>query len=257
MSTHCPMNLRALQEQAIAELASTRLCRAAMQENIQRSQYVAFMRDVYCYAQHSAQVIALAGARIASRLPVMAAYLFAHAGEELGHDGWAYRDLLDLGLTSEQLMEVQPTATCLRMIALEYLFATQMNAVGLFGWMFVLESLGGRVGGEVAARIDKTLHLQGQGLSLMEGPRPAATHHSECLYQVISDNLRTTADCTAFETMFRESLELYGNILESAYAAAAGPPPIEKFGSGRINSEDCSWSVGCIGGGRGTGLNDS
>lgn len=226
MSEHCPMDLRALQEQAIAELAATRLCRAAMQETIQKSQYVAFMRDVYCYAQHSAQVIALAGARIASRHPAMAAYLFAHAGEELGHDKWAHQDLLDLGLTSEQLADLQPTAACLRMIALEYLFATQMNAVGLFGWMFVLESLGGRVGGEAASRIDKTLRLRGRGLSFVHGHGRADAHHSEDLYRVISENLRTTADCAAFGIVFRESLQLYGEILEAAYAANAEPASV-------------------------------
>lgn len=227
MNKHCPLHLRELQQQATVELSATSLCRAAIQETIQRPQYVAFIHDVYCYAQHSAQVIASAGVRLASSHPEMAAYLFAHAGEELGHDKWAHRDLLDLGLTSEQIVDTQPTGACLRMIAFEYLFATQLNPVGLFGWMLVLESLGGRVGGRAATGIDKALHLQGKGLSFLAGHGDADAHHSEDLYRVIHDNLRNTADCSAFETMFRETLQAYSDILGAAYTTTASPVSTE------------------------------
>jgi heme oxygenase len=146
----------------------------------------------------------------------MAQYLYQHAREELGHDKWARADLLDLGLTSEQIANAHPSSACLRMIGLEYLYAAHLNPVGLFGWMFVLESLGAQVGGKLAAAVDNTLQLNGKGMYFLNGHAEADAHHSEDLYRILSENLSAAEDCIAFERMYQESLESYCEILDSA-----------------------------------------
>jgi len=175
------------------------------------------MSDVYCYAQHSSQVIAIAGSRLALSHPNMAEYLFRHASEELGHDEWAKSDLLDLGLTKEEVNAISPSSACLNMIGLEYFYAAHANPVGLFGWMFVLESLGSSVGGSMADALDKALRLEGKGLYFLRGHAEADAHHSEDLYRIISAGVLVEDDRLPFDRMYSESLDIYCRILDNAH----------------------------------------
>jgi heme oxygenase len=213
---HKLMNLRAMQDEATKVLLAKPLSQAVVRGEIKKAEYVNYMADVYCYALHSAQVIAIAGARLTLSHPEMAQYLYQHAGEELGHDKWAKTDLLDLGLKVAQIEQLTPSTPCLRMIGLEYLYAAHENAVGLFGWMFVLESLGAKVGGELSEAVDKALKLNGKGTYFLKGHAEADAHHSEDLYDILDKNLSKPEDRLVFERMFHESLDCYGAILDSA-----------------------------------------
>lgn len=213
------MELRAFQEKIADHLLSTEIVRQLMGGKLSIDQYKAYIADVYCYALHSSQVIALAGARMVLSHPPMAQYLLHHAVEELGHDKWAESDLKDLGLSQEDIRGIVPSSPCARMIGLEYYYAAHANPVGLFGWMFVLESLGGKVGGKIAQAIDQVLKLDGKGIYFLRGHGEADTHHSEDLYRIISENLKSQEDQDAFLFMARESEELYCAILDNALKA--------------------------------------
>jgi heme oxygenase len=214
------MNLRELQGRAASRLTANELVGKVMSRRVELPEYVTYMADVYSYAKHSAQVIATAGTRLALSHPELAEYLFRHAGEELRHDQWAATDLQELGVPHADLSRLEPSSPCLRMIALEYFCATQANPVGLFGWMFVLESLGGRVAGGIAAAIDESLQLQGKGTLFLRGHGEADAQHSEDLFTIIETTVRSESDRSAFVRMARESIELYCEILDNAAATA-------------------------------------
>ncbi|MGF6289646.1 iron-containing redox enzyme family protein [Paraburkholderia youngii] len=215
------MDLRNLQDQAVSQLTATRMVHDVLASRFCKAQYIRYMLDVYCYALHSSQVIATAGARLALSNPPLADYLFSHAREELGHDRWAHSDLVDLGLQPDAISSVEPSAACLRMIGLEYLYAAHLNPVGLFGWLYVLESLGGKIGGQLAAIVDETLRLEGKALYFLKGHADADAHHSEDLFRIISDHVNSEDDRHAFCRVYRESLDLYCQVLDSAWTAAA------------------------------------
>ena len=48
--------------------------------------YARYLTNVFHYASHSAEVIALAGARCTLSHPEASRYLLVHAEEEMGHD---------------------------------------------------------------------------------------------------------------------------------------------------------------------------
>lgn len=211
------MNLHEKAESATNEIISSKLVRAVKEEKITRTQYIAYISDVYTYARHSSQVIGLAANRLVLSHPELASYLYRHAVEELGHDKWAASDLVELGLTHGEIESIQPSSACLRMIALEYFYAAHSNPVGLFGWMFVLECLGGKIGGSVAISIDKALHLNNKGIYFLSGHGEADAQHSEDLITVISNSVTAIEDIAAFERMINESTELYRDILDAAF----------------------------------------
>lgn len=210
------MDLRVLQETVTNRLMSTEIVRRVMRGDLTLDQYKSYMADVYCYALHSSQVIALAGSRLVLSHPPLAQYLFRHAEEELGHDKWAASDLRDLGLGPSDIGSIVPSSPCARMIGLEYYYAAHANPVGLFGWMFVLESLGGKIGGGIATAVDQALQLGGKGTYFLRGHGEADAHHSEDLYDVISANVESAADRADFLYMARESEDLYCAILDNA-----------------------------------------
>lgn len=221
------MNLRKMQADFADRLRNTRIVRAIHANELSKAQYAAYMADVYIYACHSSQVIGHAASRLVLSHPPLADYLFHHAQEEMGHERWAASDLRDLGKTDEDIAAIEPSSPCLRMLGLEYLYAFHDNPVGLFGWMFVLESLGGSVGGDIAKALDQALALEGKATYFLRGHGEADTHHSEDLFRVISENITSDTDKAAFQAMTRESDDLYRQILDTALAStSSGNAPI-------------------------------
>jgi pyrroloquinoline quinone (PQQ) biosynthesis protein C len=215
------MELQKVQERVCERVMSNQLVQAMMRGGGSRDQYRAYLTDVYCYARHSAQVIGLAASRLVTSHPSLSKYLFEHAREEMGHDEWVASDLRDLELSSSEIPALEPSSPCLRMIGLEYFYALHGNAVGLFGWMFVLESLGGRIGGGIARTLDQSLRLDGKATYFLTGHGEADAHHSEDLYRVIAEHVTSPADLRAFTRMAQESEDLYCAILDSAYLSTS------------------------------------
>ncbi|MGH9512510.1 MAG: iron-containing redox enzyme family protein [Terriglobales bacterium] len=201
---------------------STTIVKDLTRGHVSSDQYKAYMSDVYCYALHSSQVIALAGARMVLSHPPLAQYLFRHAEEELGHDKWAASDLHDLGMSSAEVENILPSSPCIRMIGFEYFYAAHANPVGLFGWMFVLESLGGKSGSGIAQAVDTALNLGGKGTYFLRGHGDADAQHSKDLCSVIEENVKSPEDVKIFLYTVAESESLYHDILDNAMTAQSG-----------------------------------
>jgi pyrroloquinoline quinone (PQQ) biosynthesis protein C len=147
--------LQSLRENIRLALMDTRIVKSLFSGSFDSAGYTRYLQNVYCYAQHSPVVMALAAARCTGSHPELASYLLHHAQEELGHDRWAFDDLRDLGLTEEEILSSLPTPACEAMIAHTYYTAGHANPIGLFGWMYVLEAVGSDLGGMVAQQLVK------------------------------------------------------------------------------------------------------
>ncbi len=213
------MNLREMQDRAVGRLMSTRIVTDLKLGNVTLEQYRTYMSDVYCYALHSSQVIALAGSRLVLSHPPLAQYLFRHAEEELGHDKWAASDLANLGFSPSEIKKIVPSSPCIRMLGFEYYYAAHANPIGLFGWMFVLESLGGKTGSGIAKAIDQALRLNGKATYFLEGHGDADAQHSEDLCAVIGESVTSPEDVETFLYTVAESESLYCDILDNAFHA--------------------------------------
>ena len=192
---------------------------AVLGGQLTRPQYQRYITDVYHYARHSAVVIGMAGVRLVHSHPQLAAYLFHHAEEELGHDAWAHSDLIDLGVPAATIAASQPSDACRQMIEMEHYLAFHGNAVGLFGWMFVLECLGGDLGGAMAAGISRALGLDGKGVWFLSGHGEADSHHKLDLAHIITAHVTEPADAAVFLATVERARALYIGILDAALAA--------------------------------------
>jgi hypothetical protein len=122
--------------------------------------YGHYLSNVWHYAQHSAIVIGMAGARAVPRNPKMADYLLHHAREELGHEQWALEDLEALHISADEVKNSRPVVSCAAMIGYEYFIAGHSNPIGLFGWLYILEAMGEDLGHLMAKHITEELGLR-------------------------------------------------------------------------------------------------
>lgn len=217
------MQLLKLQRQVTAQLKSTPLLECIAQGRANRAQYRSFLADSYFYAQHSAHVVAHAGIRLATFQPRLSRYMAHRAARRLTNHGAAQSDLHDLGLTEDDFSLLRPSSPCLRMIALEYFYAKEDNPVGVLGWMFVLQSLGGHVGGGVADSLDRCLGLQGRGLKFLSEHGRSNREDLPKMCQFLQDSALDTDDNECFERAVNESVDLYCGILDVAFAASEAP----------------------------------
>src|SRR4051794_140767 len=101
--------LQTLRENIRLALMDTRIVKTLFSGAFDSAGYTRYLQNVYCYAQHSPVVMAMAAARCTGSHPELSAYLLHHAQEELGHDRWAFDDLRDLGLSEDEILALLPT----------------------------------------------------------------------------------------------------------------------------------------------------
>lgn len=181
-------HLNDLRAKVRAEILDTRIVSDLFSGQLGRPAYARYLQNVWYYAQHSSIVIGLAGARCVPTHPALADYLMHHAQEELGHDQWALDDLAAMGITEDEVRESRPVPACAAMVGMEYFVAGHANPVGLFGWLFVLESMGDDLGHEVADRLREGLELP-DGVKFLAGHGDADEDHTRDIIEKIEKDV--------------------------------------------------------------------
>lgn len=150
--------------------------------------YRHYLTNVWHYAQHSAIVIGIAGTRAVSQNTKMADYLLHHAREELGHEQWALDDLAAFNISADDVRASRPVTSCTAMIAYEYFIAAHANPIGLFGWLYVLESMGEDLGHTMSTHLAEKLNLK-SSVKFLSGHGDADKSHTFDLTIQLTENL--------------------------------------------------------------------
>lgn len=198
----------------VERIKSTRLVQAIMKGTPEQQHYVGYLVNVYNYAQHSSTVIALAASRCVQTYPELGRYLFRHAEEEIGHELWALSDLKHLNLSESAVKSARPTPACMSMIALEYYVAGTWNPVGLFGWLYALESLGDAMGTILSKSLGQGLQLNGKAVYFLEGHGEADRHHTRDLEDHITQHVTKSQDLDDILYIAEISSQLYAQMIE-------------------------------------------
>ena len=188
-------HLLQVRRRVLEGLISIDAIRATLAGQLDPRLYVAYLTNVFHYAQHSATVIALAGSRCVASHPELARYLLKHADEELGHEQWALDDLAALGIAPATVRASRPVPACAAMIGYEYFVAGHANPVGLFGWLYTLESMGDELGGRIAQAASAKLGSAGaRGVKFLAGHGVADHDHTADLTQMIAAHVVAPSD---------------------------------------------------------------
>ena len=148
------------------------------------------MRIANQYAPHSSKVMAIAASRCTDDHPALATYLLRHAQEEQPHSEWARKDLLDLGVSGEEIDAARPVPSCAALIAYTYFTAAYARPVGLFGWMYILEAVGNDLGSDAAKQLTQGLHVGKKALRFVGGHAVADRAHIKEIEREIERHAR-------------------------------------------------------------------
>ncbi len=179
------------------ELVSTRLIRDILDGKPDLAAYARYLMNVRYYAQFSPVVMALGASRCVATHPELAGYLLQHADEEKGHDAWALADLEDLGVTRKEALAARPVDSCQALVGYVHFLAGHDRAIGLFGWMFVLEAVGNDLGGIAGQKLGEGLGEARSAVRFVAGHGVADTDHTREIIEQIDRYVTTPEDQSA------------------------------------------------------------
>jgi pyrroloquinoline quinone (PQQ) biosynthesis protein C len=210
--------LLAVRQRVLRELTGIKAIQTVLAGKPDLALYGRYLTNVFHYACHSAEVIAIAGARCTRSHPEASRYLMHHAEEEMGHELWALDDLAALGIDQATVRAARPVPACAAMIAFEYYTAGRVNPVGLFGWLYVLEAMGDDLGKRVAAGLQGALGGSKRGIKFVAGHGVADHEHTADLTQVISQHITAPQDIADVNHVADVSADLYVRIFHQISA---------------------------------------
>jgi len=216
-------HLLRVRQRVLDGILSVEVVKDVLAGRLDRAVYIAYLSNVFHYAQHSATVIAMAGARAVQRHPELARYLMHHADEELGHEQWALDDLAALGVPAETVRASRPNTACAAMIGYEYYIAGHANPVALFGWLYTLEAMGDDLGSRIAQAIGPQLAgTGGRGLKFLAGHGETDHDHTADLTRMISTHITDPADRADVDHVADVVGELYVSMFQQIGAELRG-----------------------------------
>ncbi|MCB1043549.1 MAG: iron-containing redox enzyme family protein [Acidobacteria bacterium] len=177
-----------LRAATVEGISKTHIAQAARAGTLSKRMYGRYLLNVWHYAQHSSVVIGLAGSRAVQCLPPLADYLFHHAQEEMGHDAWVFEDLINLGMSEDEIRASKPTTHCAAMVGYEYFMALVANPISIFGWLYVLEAMGDDLGQEIAQHLARN-PVTAQSIKFVAGHGEADVAHTADLTNMIQSHI--------------------------------------------------------------------
>jgi pyrroloquinoline quinone (PQQ) biosynthesis protein C len=122
------------------------LLRVVASGGMTRAHYASYLRETYHLVRHTSRMLALGGARLSDDRRGLRNWFFEQVLEENGHDLFCIKDLKNIGLDSDFLLNSQPSAGAWGLITQNYYMATYGNPVGILGVATATEGLGADFG---------------------------------------------------------------------------------------------------------------
>ncbi|WP_435634691.1 iron-containing redox enzyme family protein [Pseudomonas solani] len=111
-----------------------------------KAHYGAYLRETYHLVRHTSRMLALGGARLSDDRRGLRNWFFEQVLEENGHDLFCIKDLKNIGMNPDEVLDSQPSAGAWGLITQNYFMATYGNPVGILGVATATEGLGADFG---------------------------------------------------------------------------------------------------------------
>ena len=184
---------------------------AALQGQITRAQYLAFLTQAYHHVRHTVPLLMAVGARLEDRHPWLQRELIHYLEEEVGHEQWVLNDIEAAGGDPDAASVSQPNVETDAMVAYAWDTVNRRNPVGFFGMVHVLEGTSVAVALDAAARIQTALDLPDAALTYLTSHGRLDQEHVGHLKGIL-DRLSESAEQTAIIDCARTMYWLYGQL---------------------------------------------
>ncbi len=186
----------------------------ALQGNISRETYIAYLTQAYHHVSHTVPFLMSMG----SRLPAEKFWLHRSIGEyireELGHEEWILKDIAAAGGDAKAVKASKPHLETQMLVAYNYDYIQRKNPVGFLGMVFMLESTSVQIASRAADTIMTTLALPKEAFTYLVSHGALDVGHMD-FFAALIDRVTDTADQHAIIEVAQNTFRLFAGVLRS------------------------------------------
>ncbi len=197
-----------------AELFRIPFVERALEGDVDRETYVAFLTQAYHHVKHTVPLLMACGAALPPRhdwlLPALAEYV----AEEIGHEAWILDDISESGGDSAAVRAGRPALPCELMVSYAYDAINRGNPLAFFGMVHVLEGTSVRAATAAANALQARLGLPKAAFTylLTHGD---LDHDHVGFFVRLMDRIEDPADQAEIVHASRVFARLYGDIFRA------------------------------------------
>jgi pyrroloquinoline quinone (PQQ) biosynthesis protein C len=199
-------------------LVSAPVIGQALQGQITRETYLAFLVQAYHHVRHTVPLMMAVGSRLPDRIAWLRDDVLHYLEEEHGHDEWILNDIAAAGGDRDGAAQSTPNVATDAMVAYAYDMVTRRNPVGFFGMVHVLEGTSASLALHAADAIAASLKLPARAFTYLRSHGQLDQEHTQHLAGIL-DRLDDTGDRAAVIQCAHAIYWLYGNMFRSLDAA--------------------------------------
>lgn len=203
--------LKAKTEIAQTYLLASPIMQRAMQGDVSRHDYGAFLLQAYHHVKHTTPLLMAAGSRIPSSREWLREALAEYIEEELGHQEWILNDLAKCGYDKETARHSTPNRSTELMVAYAYDMINRVNPVGFFGMVHVLEGTSVAMADNAADSIQNALGLPKTAFSYLRSHGSLDQEHVQ-FFETLMNRIDDPSDQVQIIHCANMFYHLYGDI---------------------------------------------
>lgn len=197
-----------------ARLQAAPIIAAALNGQVTRAQYVAFLTQAYHHVKHTVPLLMACGARLGSDKEWLRTAVAHYIEEEAGHQEWILNDIRACGADAEAVRHGVPSAETELMVAYAYDTIARVNPLGFFGMVYVLEGTSTQLATQAAAKLQSALALPQQACTYLTSHGALDVEHMHFFGDLVN-RLDAAADRLCIVHRAKMFFRLYGDIFRS------------------------------------------
>jgi heme oxygenase len=186
----------------------------AMQGNISRESYIAYLEQAYHHVKHTVPLMMAAGSRLPQNKEYLREALVDYVEEEVGHQEWILNDIKHAGGDAEAVRRGEPNEATEMMVAYAYDYVSRINPVGFFGMVFVLEGTSIQLATNAAKTLQTSLVLAENCFSYLSSHGSLDLEHMD-FFEKLVNQIDDPDDQQAIIHVARRMFKLFSDVFRS------------------------------------------
>ena len=186
----------------------------ALQGDISRAQYVAFLKEAYFHVKHTVPLLMACGSRLSDEQEWLRGAVAHYIDDEYGHEQWILDDIAACGADPEDIRASEPALATELMVSYAYDTIRRVNPVGFFGMVYVLEGTSVALATQAAEKLQVALDLPDTAFRYLLSHGSIDQTHVKFLEELMA-RFDKPEDCNAITHAARRFFYLYAQIFRT------------------------------------------
>lgn len=181
---------------------------------ISRQTYIAYLTEAYHHVKHTVPLLRETLGRVGPDRPWLTRALEGYIKEESGHELWILNDIANAGGDAAAAKRGPPRPATTAMVDFAYHYIRDVNPVGFFGMVYVLEGTSMQLALRGARALMDALNLPVNCFSYLTSHGALDVEHMDYFRDIVN-RISDPRDQNAIIDMARSMFRLFGDVFRS------------------------------------------